>query len=132
MAFTEAQKVDLRFYLGWSAKHFQFDSELEQSISAVEAKPDTEAKIIAQLVELARIDAAIVACEARFKAAQVGSIKLTMGNELALLRSRGRQEVGRTASTMGVEARHDVFSGSLPRNRSTRWGQTGSGYKAQG
>ena len=133
MALTEAERVQVRLYMGWSARFFQFDSELEQAMNALDSKPDTEALIQTLITECQRIDTEITAAESRFKAAAVGTIKLTMGNELALLRSRGRQFSGRMASTLGVEVRHDVWSGSAPTGRASRWGMSGGGnYQRQG
>ena len=119
--------------MGWAERFFQFDSELEQAMSAIGGLVDSQAKIETHLTELVRIDAAIVASEARFKADKVGSIELTKGGELRLLRSRGRQEVGRMSSLLGVEPKHDVFSGSAPSHRATRWGARGArGFLPQG
>lgn len=133
MAFIEAEKVEIRSFMGWAERFFQFDSELEQAISAIETKPAAEAKVRIHLAEFVRIDAAIVAAESRFKAKKVGSIELTMGDELMRLRSRGRQEVGRMASLFGVEPKHDVYAGYLPSRRASRWGQAGGGnYRMQG
>lgn len=133
MALTEAERVQVRLYMGWSARFFQFDSELEQAMNALDSKPDTEQLIRDLIAECQRIDTAIVNAENRFKAAAVGSIKLTLGNELALLRSRGRQFSGRMAATLGVEVRHDVWSGTTPSHRATRWGVYGAGnYQVQG
>ena len=133
MALTEPERVQVRLYMGWSARFFQFDSELEQAMNALDSKPDTEQLVRDLIAECQRIDAAITTAENRFKAAAVGSIKLTLGNELALLRSRGRQFTGRLSATLGVEVRHDVWSGTAPGHRATRWGAMGGGnYQRQG
>lgn len=126
MALTGAQKTRTREYLGWSARFGQHDSALERAMSAIASFPDDEARLIEHLTELARIDAAITACEARFKADQVGSIRLAP-RELNQLRSRGEERVGRLATLLGVEVRNSPFRATLPRWRSSFDGPVGGG-----
>lgn len=128
MALTEDQKFKIRLYLGWSERFHQFDSELEQAMSALETRPAAEAGVISLLGECERIDQAITAAEGRLKATTVGAIQLnTM--EINQLRGRGRQFVGRIASILGVEVRNDVFSEALPSARATRFGMAGGGNR---
>lgn len=126
MALTEAQKTSVREYLGWSARFGQHDSALERAMSAISSFPSEEARLIEHLAELARIDAAITAAEARFKADQVGTITLAK-RELGQLRSRGEERVGRLATQLGVEVRNSPFAASLPRWRASFGGPVGGG-----
>jgi len=126
MAFTGAEKSTIREYMGWSARFAQSDTALERAMSAIETFPDDEAKARTHLVELARIDAAITACEARFKAAKVGSITLA-DDELHKLRSRGEERLGRLATLLGVEVRNSPFQPTLPSFRSSWGGPIGGG-----
>lgn len=118
MAFTETEKAQIRLYTGYQARFGQFDGDVERAINAIGSGDHaaTETLVRTQLTELERIDAAIVAAEGRFKAAEVGSIKLNPG-ELGQLRSRGEQTVTRLALLIGVEVRVNVF-------------RAGSGYRA--
>lgn len=126
MAFTDEEKATIRQYLGWSARFAQTDTGLERAMSAIETMPADLALARTHLVELARIDAAITSCEARFKAEQVGSIKLSQ-TELRRLRSRGEERVGRLATLFGVEVRDNAFSPDLPRWRGGSLGPMGGG-----
>jgi len=126
VALTGAQRVRVREYLGWGARFGQVDTALERALSAIESLPDDEARLVEHLTELARIDAAITACEARFKASMVGSIKLAE-SELSRLRSRGAERVGRLARLLGVEVRDNPFSPDLPRTRDSFTGPHGGG-----
>jgi len=126
MAFTGAEKATIREYMGWSARFAQYDTALERAMSAIETMPDDEAKARTHLVELARIDAAIQACEARFKATKVGSIVLSE-SELSRLRSRGAERLGRLATLLGCEVRDNPFSPDLPRWRAGFGGPIGGG-----
>jgi hypothetical protein len=109
MALTEAQKSDIRLYLGWSARFFQYDSRLEMAMSALETRPEHETQVIALLVKLTTIDAEIEAARSRFKADKVGSITLRK-EEPDQLRDEGRMFAKRIASILGVEIRNDIFS----------------------
>ncbi len=128
MALTEAQKLDLRMYLGWSDRFHQFDSELEQAISAMESRAATETKVLALLDECVRVDGLIQGAEGRLKASEVGSITLNPA-EIDRLRERGRTAVKRIATILGVDVREDAFSPALPRNRASRFGMVGGGNR---
>lgn len=106
--FTPEEKTLIREYLGWTARFGQTDTALERAMSAVETQPSDEARARIHLAELARIDAAITACEARFKADQVGTIKLSI-SELSRLRSRGEERVGRLARLFAIETRGNPY-----------------------
>lgn len=132
MAFTDDEKSLIRMYMGWSARFAQTDTALERGMSAIETMPSDLALARVHLAELARIDAAILACEARFKADQVGTIKLSQ-SELSRLRSRGCERVGRLATLFGVEVRDNAFAPDLPRSRAGYMGPSGGGnYQIQG
>lgn len=126
MAFTDEEKTLIREYLGWTHRFAQVDTALERGMSAIETDAAAADRARAHLTELARIDAAITAAEARFKAEQVGSIKLSE-SELSRLRSRGAERVGRLARLFGVEVRSNPFSPALPRTRDSFDGPSGGG-----
>lgn len=128
MAFSDAEKSTIREYMGWSARFAQEDTALERAMAAVGggAFPADENKARVHLTELARIDAALVACEARFKADKVGTIELSQ-SELTRLRSRGAERLGRLATLLGCEVRSNPFAPDLPRWRAGYTGPTGGG-----
>lgn len=126
MALSEANKAKIRFYLGWPERFHQTDSSLEQAMLAIDTKPDAQTLIEAELTRLASIDTKIDDSANRFKAMKVGSIELPGGLELGLLRSQGRAAVGRIASILGVNVRHDVFSGTGPTSFATWDGPSNS------
>jgi hypothetical protein len=129
MALTAQQKFDIRLYMGWSERFHQFDSELEHALSALDTTPEATAAVLGFIDQCKRIDEAITAAEVRLKALEAGPIKLSGIGEIDALRGRGRQFVGRIASVLGVEVRHDVFSPSLPSDRATRSGMNGGGNR---
>ncbi len=109
MALTSAQKADVRFYLGWSARFHQFDSRLEQAMTALDTEPDSEALVIAEVAACKAVDAEIDGAHPRLKARKVGSIGLWGWEEITALRREGQRHVDRIASTLGVEVRTKVF-----------------------
>jgi hypothetical protein len=132
VAFTGAEKVQIRMYTGWGNRFTASDDALEQALYTTENDPDVQDLVRAQLTELARIDAAITAAESRLKAAVVGSIKLN-DMEIDQLRSRGRQIAARLCRAIGVEARADAFDVALPTQRESAGGMvSGGNYSLHG
>jgi hypothetical protein len=138
MALTAQNKADIRTYLGWSARFHQTDSRLEQAMSALETEPEHEKWITNTLApvageprgilaELVAIDAKLDDAHNRLKALKVGSIDLPIRNEINTLRSEGRRHVSRMATILGVEVRHDVYSGAPNRNRAAYGGLANGG-----
>lgn len=118
MALTDAQKADCRRALGWSARFHQFDSRLEQALSAIATEPDHEAQITAVLASngiLANIDdiqTKLRDSHARLKADNVGSIKLNR-SEVHQLKKEGDRWVNDLARMLGVETRQGgLFGGA--------------------
>jgi hypothetical protein len=132
VAFTQEERAEIRMYAGWSGRFLQFDDAMEQAMLAIEAVPAGAAQIRGFLVQLRRIDAALVASESRLKASEVGSIVLN-ANEQDQLRARGCEFVGRMCRALGIEARDSPFSTSLPTDRASAIGMVGGGgYQLQG
>lgn len=120
MALSPTERAKVREYLGWTQRYFQTDSRLEMAMNSLDAS--AEALLLVQdtlangglLASLADIDAKLVNAHKRIKVAKVGTIELPGKMEIGILRSEGRRFVGRLASLLGVEVRHDVFSGQGP------------------
>ena len=109
--WTSAQKAKIRLFLGWSARFHQYDSRLEQAMSAIEGESDdsTHDLIVGFLASLDDIQTRLTSAYSRIKAMKVGSIDLPGAMEMGLLKAEGRRFVGQLAATLGVEVRHDVF-----------------------
>jgi hypothetical protein len=135
MALGEDEKAKIRMYMGWSPRFFQTDVALEQAMNAVDNLP--EVLILIQnpiggsppgiIASLEALDAKIVEAQDNLPADQVGSIKLNR-NEMRQLYREGKRLVSRLATYLGTEVRTDIFSGRLPRVRSSHWGN----YQVQG
>ena len=119
MAFTEAERVSIRSYCGYSARFHQVDTCLEQAMNAVDSDPDpdTATKIRALIVEADNIRTALTDALGRLKAAKVGSIILPGRTEIGMLRSEGQRICSEIAAILGVEIRHKCFyPGSVKSN----------------
>lgn len=112
MAFTGAQKVKIRFYLGWGARYQTASSELEQAIATIENAGDTDSEdFIGEL--LTSLDSCWSELEAswpRLKAAEVGPIKLALEKEIGLRSREGARLCQALGKYMNVEVIADVFS----------------------
>lgn len=128
---TAGQRANVRLYTGWPARFHQTDSRLEQAMNAIDTLGNSDdptfTDLVALLAALADIDTRLTAAYPRIKALKLGSIDLPGTMEIGLLRSEGRRLAGRLASIMGVEIRHDVFSGNGPRSYATSSGPSGGG-----
>jgi hypothetical protein len=117
MGLTTQQRMQVRMYLGWSERFHQTDSRLEQAMNALDESQstDAEAQVITILGQLTAIDTALTNALPLLQAKKVGSIELPGTMQIGMLRSEGRRLAGRIAALLGVEVRHDVFSGAGPR-----------------
>jgi hypothetical protein len=112
MALSNADKSNLRYWLGYSARFYQTDSNLEQAMNAV-GSDDTVVGLLQSLVtRCVAIDAKLVDAEGRqrYEAADQEAIVYRGYAELAALRSQGRMTVGRMAALLAVTPRHDAFA----------------------
>jgi hypothetical protein len=118
MALTNAQRVEIRRCLGWSARFRQFDSRLEMAFNALDAMfaedPDTTTLVLGLLPKIAAVEAELLDAHTNLQAEKLGSISLDGAKQIAVLRSEGRRFVGQLSATLGVPVRHDIFSGRAP------------------
>lgn len=116
MAFTEAQRVDLRKYLGYPDVYRQYNPRLESAFDVIGGRPDTQASIEALMVKIAAVDLAFSnalslaglkrAEEVEWYQAMVGKgISAPMAAAMAL----GRILIGRLSTTFGVPVYSDYF-----------------------
>ena len=135
MALTETERAQIRMYLGWSARFHQEDVALEQAMNAVDTKADTLALIQnaidgdppGLIAAMEDVDAKIITAHGRLKADTVGSIELNR-EELRQLYREGKRLTSRLARMLGVEVISDMWSGRLPKVRSSHAGN----YQAHG
>lgn len=111
MALTATQKAEVRRSLGWPARFFQYDTRLEQAMSAIETQPEHEAQVIEILASVVDVKEKLLDAHKRLKASKVGSIELdTLREETMGLRMEGRRFTGELSAILGVPRKHDIFS----------------------
>lgn len=122
MAFTVAERVQIRMYIGFSNIFLQQDPRLENAITAVQSiadggvqpTTDAEAMVRAILVKLTSNDASIDAL-ADFSgatAADKGDAEIDAAREQARLQSVGRMYIARLCRMFDTYPVADVYSAS--------------------
>lgn len=121
MAFTEADRVKIRKYLGYAQIFIGSDPSLENAITSCQSiaeggsRPDgtAETEIKSYLAELALLEQALKDHRGCLDSAQVGNIRTDAVRAMAALRGEGRRYVGYLADAVDTTPRRDVFSPSL-------------------
>ena len=106
MAFTEAQRVQIRVALGYPALFRQSEQDwmipLEMAMSAVDSYPESQALIEGRLAKIATIDTQRMDALERIQAGKVGTIELRGYGESADLMRQRREWAQDIARTLGV------------------------------
>lgn len=118
MAFTEAERVRVRRYLGYSRLYLQTDPRLESVLTSVQSEADggaapdssTEDLIRALLADLAELEVAMKALWAQAQALDADGLKIDVARAMTVLRSEGRRLIGAIADQLEVNPRRDVFA----------------------
>lgn len=118
MAWTEADRVAIRSYLGFADLFLQADPRLEQAMSSVQAKPEggtrpddsAERQIRGWLAQLARIETRLEELWEEAEAGHVDELGVDPYRGMALLRAEGRRLVGRLARALATTPHADAFS----------------------
>ena len=119
MAFTEADRVEIRYYVGAAALFLQAWPALENAITSVQAESDggtrpdntTELKVKAIITELQAIDVRRTTLRTRYEAGKVDELDVDPVRAGLAARMDGRIAVGRLCRTLGLKGPlADVFS----------------------
>lgn len=127
MAFTEAERVKIRKYLGFSAIYLQAEPRLENAITAVQStadggtRPDssTETAIREQLGILDDITDKIAELRDCLGTAQVNKVQVDNVRALIALRQQAWIEVGYLSDPLATRPVRNVFAPPLSRDGST-------------
>lgn len=110
MAFTDAQKAQIRRYLGYPDVYRQANPRLESALNLVGDRPDSKALIEADLAALMTLETKLTAAQAYGGLKRVDDIEFyPNAAQTKSLRDEGRRVVGRISITMGVAPAADVF-----------------------
>jgi hypothetical protein len=118
MAWTEADRVAIRSYLGFADLFLQADPRLESAITSVQSRTDggtrpdgsAEAHIRRWLAQLARIETRLEEIWEEAEAGKIDELGVDAYRGMALLRSEGRRLVGRLARALATAPVADAFA----------------------
>jgi hypothetical protein len=117
--FTEADRVQVRRWLGFSNLYLSVDPRLEGSLVAIQSvadggsRPDNAAELAikSHLAKLTAIEARTEDLHIQMAVGKVDDeVELDAPRGLQALRSLGRQYVGHISDALGVKPLRDVFS----------------------
>jgi hypothetical protein len=118
VAFSEADRVQIRLYLGFGSLYLQADPRLENAITALQSvtdggtRPTNDAELVAKgiLTELADVDSRIKALRDQQAATEVvGELRLDAAREQQRLCTEGRRYVHRLSRMLDTFPRSDAF-----------------------
>lgn len=113
MAFTDLQKIKIRYYLGYPNIYLQCNPLLESAVSIVGNNADMKSEAENILAKLSDIDdrlTSIALDVAGIQTAGTGDPGFFEGSVQSELRSAGRMWVGRLSILVGVAIPNDVYS----------------------
>ena len=113
MAFSDAQKTQIRRYLGYPDVYRQANTRLESAIDVVGSPHDTQPRTETDLAALAAIETKLsgsVLSSAGVR--KVDEIEFFQNGILDITRKEGRRICGRLSVTFGVPLASDVFGTS--------------------
>ncbi len=117
MAFSEAQRVQLRKWLGYASAHRQINTWLESAFDLVGGYPDSQTEVESILAKLALVDPKVDASMTTAGLKMVGRGKAEWfpnGAVMTSVGNVGRLYCQRLATIFGVEIGDDAFSGGAP------------------
>lgn len=118
MAFVEAEKVQIRRWLGYSAIYTNLDSRLESAIITVQStadggsRPDntTELAIKDYLTKLSTVETRLNELAIQMHVGTVDEVELDGPRGQLGLRQLGRQYVGHISDALSTKPLRDPFS----------------------
>lgn len=125
MAFSEADRVQIRRWLGTSAMYASYDPILENAITAAQAisdggaRPDSSTELAAKgwLTELATIETKWKDLYDTMLAHKIDESTVDAVRGLAGLKQIGRMYVGFLSDALSTPVKRDVFSAPAPSER---------------
>jgi hypothetical protein len=124
MAYTEANRVQIRKYLGAGSVYLQLFPKLENAITATQSiadggvRPDnsTETEVLSYVTKLQTIEVRLEELQIQMAVTQAGKDEVTLNNAqgVSLLRKEGRRMVGVISRMLACAPVFDFFSGQAP------------------
>lgn len=110
MAFTDAQKAQIRQVLGYSELFHDVDTRLESQMDEIGTRsPDAETRVKSSLTAITALDTRISTALDNLDVRKAGSIELLGPAQLETLRQHGRMLIQQIAITFEVEIKRDYY-----------------------
>lgn len=115
MAFTEAQKVEIRLFLGFPDVFQGENTRLESAIDIIGGRPDTQAEVESLLTNLAAADAAVNSLLTTAGIKKVDEVEFFPSSASggssggAAARAYGRMWANRLSIIFGIPLQGDAF-----------------------
>lgn len=113
MAFTEAQKVKIRFYLGFPDVFRYANPRLESALDVVGGRPDTQAEVEKILARLVVIETAIESSLSTAGLKRAEDVEWyqggAAGTQIEGKRSEGKSYCSRLSILFGIPLQADAF-----------------------
>lgn len=109
---SDADKANIRWYLGWGGQFFLVDSQLEQAMNAVASDNNLCTLLQNEIAACQTVDAEIDGAHRRLRYEQAEEIKYRGMQEVISLRSEGRRHVSRISLALRTPVRGDVYGGA--------------------
>jgi hypothetical protein len=122
VAFVEADRVQIRRWLGYSAMYASRDPIMENAITAAQStadggsRPDntTELAIKGYVAQLGIIETKWQALYDEAEAYKVNELVVDPARGAAILKQFGRMYVGHLSDALSTPVKRDVFSAPMP------------------
>ena len=124
MAFSDADKNNIRSFLGYSGRYAQTDSVLEQAMDTIGTDTNAVTEIQGYITDAQAVHTNLKNLRSQFQVAAVDESRLDLAQGVTLMRQEGRRLCGIIAAKLGVRCRHDYFSPTL-RNEAPALGFAG-------
>mgnify|MGYP003534394906 FL=1 len=116
MAFTEAQRVKLRKFLGYPVVFRSYNPRLESAFDVIGGRPDTQASVEDLITKIDAVDltlASALSLAGLKRAEEVEWYQAMSGKgisaPMAAAMAQGRMLIGRLSTTFGVPVESDYF-----------------------
>ena len=116
MAFSEAQRVKIRFYLGYPDLYRYRDHRLESAIDVVGGRPETQALVETVLDAIADVETSVGSSLSTAGLKRAEDVEWyqagTAGSQIEGKRAEGRAHCSRLSIILGVTLAGDAFGRS--------------------
>lgn len=109
MAFTDAQKAQIRRYLGFPDVFRYANTRLESAMDVVGGRAEVQAQVEADLAAITAVEAKLTEALTSAGIKKVDEVEFFEAGQRKALRDEGRRMCSRLSITMGVPLAADAF-----------------------